>query len=74
MISIEKMINAVNKTAKIIYLDGSYRIGLVESYEYEKYEDEEPFILFEPDLVAFQSELADIEIIDEGKAKENGKR
>lgn len=64
MIKVEEMKNAVGKNRIIKYLNNHIRKGVVESYHYEKGEDKEPFILYEPNLAAYQSELESIEIID----------
>ena len=64
MIQVEEMKNAVGKNCIIKYLNNHIRKCVVESYQYEEGEDEEPFILYEPNFAAYQSELESIEILD----------
>lgn len=64
MISIEEMEKAVGRKGRLVYMNGHIREGLIEEYHYEEGEDIEPFILYEPQLAAYQSELESIEILE----------
>lgn len=64
MVTLEEMKKAVVHKAFVKCYNSSAKSTFIEQYHYEADEDEEPFILFEPSLAAYQSELEKIEIID----------
>lgn len=55
------MKNAVHKYCKIIYNNGIVKEAFVEEFQFERDEDEEPFLLYTPNMAVFQSEIERIE-------------
>ena len=49
---------------KIFYKSGLIKEVYVEEFQFERDEDKEPMILYTPNMVAFQSELDEIVVLD----------
>ena len=64
MVTASEMKDAVHKNCKIIYKSGLIKEGYVEEFQFERDEDEEPFLLYTPNMAAFQSELEAIVVLD----------
>ena len=62
MITVNEMKKSVHKNCKIFYKSGLIKEVYVEEFQFERDEDEEPFLLYTPNLAVFQSEIERIEI------------
>ncbi len=64
MVTTNEMKNAVHKNCKLIYKSGQIKECYVEYFTFEEDEDEEPMILYTLNMVAYQSELDEIVVLD----------
>ena len=62
MVTVSEMKKSVHKKCKIVYKNGLIKEGYIEEFQFERDEDEEPFLLYAPNLAVFQSEIERIEI------------
>lgn len=65
MVTTNEMKNAVHKNCKLIYKSGQIKECYVEYFTFEEDEDEEPMILYTLNMVAYQSELDEIVVLDQ---------
>ena len=65
MVTTNEMKNAVHKNCKIFYKSGLIKEVYVEEFQFERDEDEEPMILYTPNMVAFKQELDEIVVLDQ---------
>ena len=63
MVTIDEMIRATNKRVRLVYADGDVVEAFVECFLYPEEDNEEPMLLYAPEKVVFQSELARIEFL-----------
>jgi len=61
MITVNEMKKSVHKNCKIFYKSGLIKEVYVEEFQFERDEDEEPFLLYTPNLAVFQSEIIKVE-------------
>lgn len=61
MVTVSEMKKSVHRNCKIFYKSGLIKEGYVEEFQFERDEDEEPFLLYTPNMAVFQSEIERIE-------------